>query len=80
MLLVEALKEIPKMRKQISGKAEKEKYTDYWSLEMSAAEMKDGEGQGSSAYFYLEGEFALKVLDAAETMIRKDLEELGVEL
>lgn len=79
--LVNALKCLPKMRKQISGKTKSKRYDGY-TLEMSSAEMSDGQGQGSDgdAYFYLQGPLALKVLEVAESLMRDELKSLGVNL
>lgn len=77
--LVEALKQFPTMRAQVSGKIKSKRYDGY-SLELSSSEMSDGEGQGSNAYFYLDGAIALKVLDYAEELIRGELKALGVTL
>jgi hypothetical protein len=77
--LVAALEQLPKMRDQIGGKTEIDRYLcDRYALELASAEMSDDEGQGSDAYFYLETPLALRILDQVEQAIRDELKRLGV--
>lgn len=76
--LVECLEELPKVRKRLRAKPTK--FFDAFALELSAAEMSDGEGQGSEAYLYLPADLAPRILDAADRVIRDELKRLGVEV
>lgn len=75
--LIEALEELPKVQKRLNDKPSK--YHDSIALELSAADMSDGEGQGSEAYIYLPVEIGQEVLAFAETILRAKLEALGVK-
>jgi hypothetical protein len=74
--LAEALAELPRVRKGLHAKS---KYYDGYVLEIQAAEVSDGETQGSDHWFYVPPELAGPILDAAEKVIRDKLRALGVE-
>lgn len=74
--LCEAIADFPVVRKRLTAKTGK--YCDDINLELSAADMLNGEGQGSSAYLYLPPDIGQKVLDAAEAIVREELRRLGV--
>jgi len=78
-LLLEALAEIPNIEKQLKSK-NPPKYGDGYSLEISANEMKNGIGQGSNAYLYLEPRMGLKLLPVIKQMLTDELKALGVKL
>lgn len=71
--LHEALTELPKVSRALNGKS---KRYDGFALELSAAEMSEGLGQGSAHYFYLSPEIGQKVLREAEKIIRAELDAL----
>jgi hypothetical protein len=73
--LVEALAELPRVRKGLYAKS---KYSDGFALEIQAAELDDGVTQGADHYFHLPREMAAPILDAAERAIREKLKALGV--
>jgi hypothetical protein len=75
--LCEAVIELPKVRRALSDKPGK--YHDAIHLELSAAEISGGEGQGSGHYFYVSPEIGRAILDAAERIIRDEMNRLGVE-
>lgn len=75
--LYAALTELPRVRRSLSDRAGK--WHDCIHLEMEAAEMRDGETQGSSHYFTVPPDVGRDILDAARTIIRKRLEKLGVK-
>jgi hypothetical protein len=54
-------------------------FVDCIHLELSATEMSDGEGQGSSHYFTVPPKIGRAILDAADKIIRAELQKLGVE-
>lgn len=74
--LLVALEELPKVRRNLRDKS-----MDYdgFMLELSAAEMHCGEGQGSAHYFYLPPDLGDEVLTATEKIIRAKLKALGVK-
>lgn len=74
--LVEALAEVPRVRKGLYAKS---KYYDGYVLEIQAAEVSDGETQGANYYFSVPREMAAPILDAAEKVIREKLKALGVQ-
>lgn len=76
--LVAALGEMPAVRRRLGGKPDK--YCDAVCLELSAADMTDGVGQGSSAYLYVPAEVGRQIVDQAEIIIRKAIADLGVEI
>lgn len=49
------------------------------AIEVSVAEMQDGEGQGSHAYLYLDIETGRKLLPLVRKLIKDELKALGVE-
>jgi hypothetical protein len=74
--LVKALREIPKVRRQL--KSGKSKYYDGYALEIQSAEMSDGESQESDHWFDVPRELAGPILDAAENVLRDELKRLDV--
>jgi hypothetical protein len=75
--LVAALKVLPKARRALSDKPHG--YHDAIWLEMQAAEMQDGESQGSTHWFDVPPRIGRKILDAAEKIIRAELSRIGVD-
>jgi len=76
--LVDALNELPVVRKRLRAKPGKFHHAVH--LEIQVAEMVDGVSQGSQAYFNIPPELAPAILDAAEKVIRAELKYLGVTL
>lgn len=74
--LCEAIDDIPRVRRRLSDKPGE--FHDAIHLELAAADMVDGVGQGSSAYVYLPPKVGRAILDEAEKIIRKELRRLGV--
>lgn len=77
--LVDAMGEILLVRKRLLAKPNSPGIDDI-GIEISAADMAEGIGQGSQAYFYLPKEFGGPLLDLAEKLIRDRLRALGVTL
>lgn len=77
-ILTRALKELPKVRKRLRAKPDK--YHDSIGLELCAADMVDGVGQGSNAYFNVPPALGARILDAAEHVICKELKKIGVKI
>lgn len=74
--LVAALRELPKTRRALSDKP---RLYDGVHLELSAAEMQDGESQGSNSYFNVPPKIGTAILNAAEKIIRAELKRIGIE-
>lgn len=68
------VRELPKTRRRLNAKAAKGE-TIY--IEIAAADMFDGEGQGSESYFYLPPQLGHLVLDFVKGLVAKELERLG---
>ncbi len=79
--LCDALAELPGARRSLSETRPKGRsdYVDSVYLELSAAEMSDGVGQGSQNYFYVPPKIGRAILDAAEKIIRTELKRLKVD-
>lgn len=75
--LCEAIADFPSVRRRLAGRPAQ--YCDDINLELVAADMADGVGQGSSAYLYLPVDVGQKILNAAEAIVREELKQLGVE-
>jgi hypothetical protein len=75
--LFEAIADLPKVRRALTGKPGK--FYDAIMLELSAAQMNDGVGQGSNHYFYLSPKLGGAILDAAERVILAEMKRLGLK-
>ncbi len=77
--LFAALAELPKAKRSLTPKHPKGRsaYVDSVYLELAAAEMSDGVGQGSNAYLYVPPSVGRKILTAAEKIIRDEIVLLG---
>jgi hypothetical protein len=76
--LCEAIAELPKVRRSLSDKPGK--FHDAVHLELSAAQMSDGEGQGSDHYFYVPPLLGKAIIDAAEKIIRDEMRRINVAM
>lgn len=72
-----ALKAIPRINRALRDKPIS--YYDSVYLELSSAEMSNGEGQGSNHYCYVPPATARKILRAALRIIKEDLKKMGVK-
>lgn len=74
--LIDALRDLQVVRKRLAAKP-KPPY-ERIALEMSAADIQDGEGQGTEAWVILPSIAAAAAVDAAERVIKGRLNELKV--
>lgn len=63
-----------------SEKKRRPKYCEGRAVEVSIAEMSEGQGQGSQAYIYLDLETGKKLLPTVKTLIEDELKALGVKV
>jgi len=76
--LIWALEKLPNVRRALTDKPGK--WHDAIHLELSGAEMIDGESQGATHYFAVTPAIGRAILDAADKIIRAELTRLGVKL
>lgn len=76
--LLDAFAELPKVRRALTDKPDK--FHDAVHLELSAAQMSGGLGQGSDHYFYVPPALGRAIVDAAEKIIRAEMKRLKVDL
>lgn len=75
--LIEALAELPRVRKRLTAKPSK--FHDGIVLEISAADINGGETQGSEAFFHVPASLGKPILDAVEAEIRRALSLREIE-
>lgn len=76
--LLKALEAVPEVRQAL--KSSPKRPIDGIMLELSAAEMEGGEGQGSTAYLYLPPDMGPEILDLVESLLGYRLKAIGVNL
>lgn len=76
--LFTAIAALPKVRRALTNKPSR--YHDAVYLEMQAAEMSDGTGQGCNHYFDLPPALGRAILDAAEQLICAEMKRLKLNV